>query len=426
MIVIAVAQQTIAIIVALVVAAGWVLYLLANSRRAKPEVGSELELAPNRKPYLDDDDLEGPKLERALGWSLVGLGICAVGLPLYWLGEPGRQTGAIENFEETFIGRGADLFATTEAGGFNCAGCHGGMAATGGVAAYTITQPVLDEAGQPVLDENGEPETELAQVQWKAPALNTALLRYSEEEVLYVLRYGRPFSPMPAWGVEGGGPMTEQQLTDLVAYIRSIQISPEEAKEEAAEGLEQALATGTYSSRGEALFNLEIAGGAYGCARCHTQGWSWGEPGVPGGGAFGPSLQGGGTIETFPLVEDHIDFITNSAEEGEAYGVQGQMDGGGQMPAFGQMLTEDMIAAIVEYERALGDPEVETSPDVAIDDDDVEPGQAGGEAGQQTGQAAQAAGPDEDEGAGQAGAGADQSDPADQAGGAADDEGTDE
>ena len=35
---------------------------------------------------------------------------------------------------------------------------------------------------------------------------------------------------------------------------------------------------------GEALFNLDINSGAYSCARCHTQGWSYQSPGVPGQG----------------------------------------------------------------------------------------------------------------------------------------------
>ena len=34
-------------------------------RPEAPPVGSEVELAPNRKPYLDDEALEGPKLNRA-------------------------------------------------------------------------------------------------------------------------------------------------------------------------------------------------------------------------------------------------------------------------------------------------------------------------------------------------------------------------
>ena len=39
--------------------------------------------------------------------------------------------------------------------------------------------------------------------------------------------------------------------------------------------------------------------------------------------------------------------------KGQAYGVHGQ--GTGRMPGFAQMLTEEQIQAIVEYERNLGD-----------------------------------------------------------------------
>jgi mono/diheme cytochrome c family protein len=360
--IVASAQQTIGIVVALVVVVGWALYLLANVRKSRREVGSELELAPNREPYLNDDQLEGPRLDRALTWGLVTLTIVGVGLPLYWLQEPDRQAGAVENFEERFSGEsrlhgsepigGGALFATTEAGGFNCAGCHGGMGATGGVAPYTLSEPVLDPQGNPVLDESGQPRTTLRQVQWAAPALNTVLLRYGEDEVRFVLTYGRPFSPMPAWGTEGGGPMNEQQLDNLIRYLRTIQISPEEARQQAAEDAQAELQRLQQSggpqpaTLGAALFNGN-------CARCHTKGWSYGEPAVPGGGGFGPNLTNGTTVRQFPSREDHVEFVTNSVEEGEQYGVQGQMDGGAQMPAFGQVLTPEQIQAIVDYERSL-------------------------------------------------------------------------
>jgi mono/diheme cytochrome c family protein len=344
--IVATVQQNIAIVVGLVVVAGWILYLVGNARRAKPEVGSEIELAPNRKPYLDDEQLEGPKLERALTWGLVSLTIVGVGLPLYWLNEPDRMAGAIDNYEERAaseasmhgqpIGGGA-LFATTEEGGFNCAGCHGGMQASGGVAPYTITKPKLDDDGTPVLDKDGEPETTLDQVEWKAPALNTVLLRYSEEEVRYILTYGRPFSPMPAWGAEGGGPLNEQQLDNLIRYLKTIQLTPEEAQKQAKEEYGE--------TDGAALFDAF-------CARCHTLGWSYDEPAKQGSGAFGPNLTGGATTQQFPLPADHIEFITQGAEDGQQYGVQGQSREG-MMPGFGQMLTKKQIKAIVEYERGL-------------------------------------------------------------------------
>ena len=52
-------------------------------------------------------------------------------------------------------------------------------------------------------------------VNWYAPALNTVLYRFDEDEVSYILTYGRPGSPMSAWGLDGGGPMNAQQIQTL-------------------------------------------------------------------------------------------------------------------------------------------------------------------------------------------------------------------
>ncbi len=336
-------QQSIAIVVALAIVVGWGLYLLANVRRAKPEVGSELELAPNRKPYLDDDALEGPRLERALTWGLITLAICGVGLPLYWLAEPGRQAGAVEDFNERLggvffihdqpIGGGA-LFSPTADGGFNCAGCHGGMQGLGATVPYTLTDPVTGD---------------LRQVQWSAPSLNDVTLRMTDEQIRKVLVYGRPHSPMPAWGLEGGGPLNDQQLDNLILYLHRIAITPEEARKQntdkAEAELERLRAEGQgEATLGQALFNVN-------CARCHTEGWSYGQPELPGGGYFGPSLYN--SVEQFPAAEDHVEFVADGAEIGEQYGIGGFSDG--NMPYFGQVLTPEQVQAIVDYERGLAD-----------------------------------------------------------------------
>jgi mono/diheme cytochrome c family protein len=360
--------------VAVLVVAGWAIYLLANVRRSKPEVGSEIELAANRKQYLDDEQLEGPRLDQVLRWGLISLSIIGVGLPLYWLAEPGRQSGAVSNFEETFVARGAALFAPTDQGGFNCAGCHGGAQGLGGQVPYTLTEFEYDENGEIVRDENGEPETTLRQVSWRAPALNTVALRMTEDQIRLVLTYGRPFSPMPAWGIEGGGPMNEQQIDNLIDYLQSIAISPEEAQQQAQEDaeaeverlstlqtqlreeqakdepdeqivarLEQEISYDQPASLGAALFNLN-------CARCHTAGWSYDEPEAPGGGAMGPSLYN--ELTQFPDEDEHYDWVANGTEVGEQYGQYGQNDAGA-MPYFGRQLTREQIQAIVNYEREL-------------------------------------------------------------------------
>ena len=87
-------QLTIGNVIAFTVAVGaaaFVLYrLLVIVLRKDDEVGSEIELAPNRKPYLDDEELESGKLDRALIFGLLSLTVIAIALPFYWLGEPGR------------------------------------------------------------------------------------------------------------------------------------------------------------------------------------------------------------------------------------------------------------------------------------------------------------------------------------------------
>jgi Cytochrome C oxidase, cbb3-type, subunit III len=383
----------------------------------KKELGSELELAANRKPYLSDEELEGPKLDRTLTFALITLFVIAVALPLYWILEPGRQAGAKDDFNRKFVKEGGELFAPVgdNLHALGCAGCHGGMKATGGSATYNIT----------------EPDGSIKVVNWKAPALNTVLQRFSRDEVTFILTYGRPFSPMPAWGVEGGGPLDAQQVQNLVDYLESIQISSDESQKAATDELAKMMALKdasgqpVFKSEGEALFNMGItdgfAGGAYSCGRCHTQGWSYAESyddirAVSGCGALGPSLcgdsedrqfpalatpdvcpvnpdgsvntsvsvttttaagatssgSGGGEVSCTSPYKDQVDFVTDGSDLGKKYGIHGQ--GSGKMPGFGLrpaekglfwinqgkereagpgMLPEDLIDQIVEYERGL-------------------------------------------------------------------------
>jgi mono/diheme cytochrome c family protein len=384
-----------------------VVYVFINLRQARPEIGSEIELAPNRKPYLSDEELEGRKLDRTLSFGLLGLFIIGIGLPLYWLQEPSRQEGAAQRISDEFVARGAAMFDTTANGGFNCAFCHG-VEGVGGVTPYTIT----DAEGRFV-----------EQVDWKGPALNTVMLRFSRDEIRYILEYGRPFSPMPAWGAKGGGPLTEQKLQELIDYMSTFQLTPAEAQAEVATELAKVMKqpdptcaaaitekakvglTGEelatfdskalepeieancepqYASEGEALFNMGeddgFAGGAYSCARCHTKGWSYGEKQADGSGAFGPPLTN--VLNQFPGgslgVTQMVDFVCTGTEQGLRYGQNGQ--GTGRMPGFcitpayrinlengevgidpvdaglpedGAMYTQEQVRAVVEYVRSM-------------------------------------------------------------------------
>jgi len=319
----------------------WVVYVVVTFRHrdADETPGAEIELAPNRKPYLDDEALEGPRLERALGWALLLLIVAAVGPLAYWLNEPSRQAGAIQEFDRKAVHRGESLFQPTDSpehgAHFGCATCHGSKG-QGGSTKFTIT----DFLGA------------TRQVTWTAPAIDTALLKFSPEEVRKILVYGRANTPMPAWGVLGGGPMNDQQIDDLVAYLGSIVLTPAQAQARMLEDAKtQAGLDGSSPTDGATLFKVN-------CARCHTKGWSFGEPDVMGGGAFGPNLTNGDTLRQFPDKESMVTFVSEGSEYAKPYGVRGQGgDEGGGMPGFRMekkaILTEAQVRSIVDYVRGL-------------------------------------------------------------------------
>jgi mono/diheme cytochrome c family protein len=344
--------QRIGVAVAVVIVVAWVIYVLVTWRLRDEDapVGAEIELAPNRRPYLDDEALEGPRLERFLGWGLILIIVASVGPLVYWLNEPGREAGAVEEFDRTAVERGRILFLPSDAPEhglhFGCAGCHGGMQAQGGTANYTLN----DYLGR------------TRKVAWAAPRLDTVMKRFSAKEVQTILIYGRANTPMPAWGVQGGGPMNAQQITDLVAYIKSIQVSDKAARQFSNDlAASEAKASGLSADNGATLFRAF-------CARCHTKGWSYGEPDVMGGGAFGPNLTNGTALRQFPDREQMIQFITTGTTYGKPYGVRGVgQDAGGGMPGFGAqvadenegqiptngLLSPEQIASIVDYVRGL-------------------------------------------------------------------------
>ena len=287
--------------------------------------------------------------------------LIVISLPLYWVLEPDRQAGAEEGWNNRFASWGSQLFAATADGGFNCAGCHGGMNATGGAAPFTVTNKLTGE---------------ITAVNWKAPALNTVYYRFDEDEIRFILNYGRPFSPMSPWGLIGGGPMNDQQIDNLLEYLKSIQIPredcgprevdamkfygqelcagghlPTSVQEGIQASIDAAIESGAATSVGEAIFNLELSSGAYSCARCHTQGWSYDDPGQTGQGAYGWNLTGGATNSHFNNEADMIAFLKKGSEFGKVYGNQGQ--GSGRMPGFGALLTDEQIEAVVDYVRSL-------------------------------------------------------------------------
>jgi mono/diheme cytochrome c family protein len=389
--------QAVGTVIAALVMIGFLVYVVVNVFSGRAEAGSEQELAPNRKPYYDDDQMETTRLNRTLTVGVLLLGVIAVGLPLYWLNEPGRMSGAEENDLRTFEARGLEQYEE----GSQCVNCHAAEG-VGGQAPYTL------------LDGNG---AFVAQINWMAPALDTVLLRFSRDEVIDIIDRGRDGTPMPAWGEGGGGPRSTQEIENIVDYLASIQLSPEEAQHQAQqelavelgllsedetdeEAIDRAIEEIPYDdpATGETLFNLgqqgTFAGGAYACARCHTQGWSIiteGEEAVqpatadlgpyvdyqPGSGGLGPPLDEL-VPRKFATVDELAEFISTGSVLGEGYGNLSSR-GSGSMPGLGDnpnteevegdgMLTREMVCAIALYETTLhGDdpPSPETTTTTA-------------------------------------------------------------
>ncbi len=119
-----------------------------------------------------------PFISSALGLTLTIL----VVFQIYTLGESARIQEQEMADRASTIEAGHDLFVT------NCTACHG---------------------------ESGEGSI--------GPALNSrALLRVTSDEAFFnLIRTGVPGTNMPAWGQTFGGPLTDEQVAQLAAYIRA-------------------------------------------------------------------------------------------------------------------------------------------------------------------------------------------------------------
>lgn len=406
-------ESSIAVVDAVaVVLIGSVIIWRVVSLRRNPEPKPPLNLAPG----MPDEELEGRKLERVLGWALLFTVVLALALPAYFLVEPTREANANSEFLKESITRGATLFANSQGKAYDsatslrCADCHG-VNGEGGQAPFTL-QPEADLCQQPQNQANiNVPQCLAQQVSWQAPALNTELFRFSRDQVTQIITYGRPGTPMPAWGVTSGkGILGDQGIEDLVNFIQSIQISQKKAQQDAAQqvtnfksGAAQlvtttssaltaaqtqlaqaqakgatAAALGSYQAEVTQLQaelaaaqqnNAEVQGLSDGavlfrvnCARCHTKNWSFYDPtklaqpkpASQGSGAYGPPLNGGTVLLQFPGLTgrtQQIMWVTVGVPANQPYGTRGISSG--RMPHFGSFLSAQQIAAIVDYERGL-------------------------------------------------------------------------
>jgi len=117
----------------------------------------------------------------------IGLGLAAalaLAFGLYWVLEPARMAAAAERLNAGRVERGQASFRE------NCVACHGA---------------------------DGEGVS--------APALNDKTLQdtVSDDLLFSLIRSGVPGTAMPSWGQANGGPFTDEEIRDLLAFIRSWQ-----------------------------------------------------------------------------------------------------------------------------------------------------------------------------------------------------------
>ena len=131
---------------------------------------------------------DDPELERSTrrwqAWGIAVFLLLVLAFPVYRLTENARLDDALASESSAQVVAGRQLWA------LNCATCHG-------------------ERGQ-----GGE-----------GPALNSQefLLSVSDAQIHGIVAGGIPGTAMPAWLDEYGGPLTEQQIAAVVAYVRSWQ-----------------------------------------------------------------------------------------------------------------------------------------------------------------------------------------------------------
>ena len=199
-------------VIAVVAGIAWLGVLFISAIRGR---GGE-EVAPNLRPGIDDEEIETRRLEGGQKAAIAFSAFLAVSLPLYFLGEPGRQEGFVDEFSEASVTRGEHI--VTE---FACFSCHG-PEGSGGVTSYVEKRSGVT-------------------VSWAAPSLNDVFYRYEEDEVNYWVTYGRGNTPMPPWGIPGGGPLNADQVTDVVNYLRTIQVPQEQNLADVEPGIDAAL-----------------------------------------------------------------------------------------------------------------------------------------------------------------------------------------
>lgn len=134
-------------------------------------------------PPFEPHELER-SLDRYLMWGLVFMAVLIGGFIAYRVREPSLRADAAAEQETSYREIGTQLFAT------NCSSCHG-KGANGG----------------------------------SAPVLNAKefLKSTTDEQMRTLIEGGVTGTDMPAWGLQFGGTLTDEQVRQITTYLRSLE-----------------------------------------------------------------------------------------------------------------------------------------------------------------------------------------------------------
>ncbi len=175
------------------------LLLYGRPRRARQE-----GLPTNFSRGDPDSVLEGPRLARVQVWGVASAILITGFLAVYFVVEPFREAAYGKKFLAASEERGEIEFRPNTAEGqqgANCAQCHGPE----GQGGFAATDP-----------------------EWPAPPLNNIFARFTRDDIMRIIRQGRPGTPMPSWGIEFGGPLNEQKIEDITNFVESFQVPEDE------------------------------------------------------------------------------------------------------------------------------------------------------------------------------------------------------
>lgn len=182
------------------------LYLATRGGWRTPAGEQKIEIPASMTPGPTDADLDTSIFERLQGWGIVLVLFFMIWIPAYWLGQPSANEAAAARLTTDSIARGHMITLPNDEavnpGGVGCVSCHGPDLHGGTTLLAGKPYPV-------------PPLYNVCDYTVHSQIKSLADLRSTIEQ-------GRPGTPMPSWSVKYQGAMDDQQISDVINYLISI------------------------------------------------------------------------------------------------------------------------------------------------------------------------------------------------------------